>query len=161
MAYNYYGQNWANTPGMPYYQQPQVQPTYQSYAPQPQQAQPVGIQWVDGEVGAKAFQMPQGWPVNTPIALWDTNDQVIYLKSVNQMGMPNPLQKLHYQMDEQQSGGYLPAAGTVSGSPDPNYVTKDDFDRKINELKDLMKNNQSSRNQNGNNGQQQNRGGNT
>lgn len=70
----------------------------QSY--QPQQSQ--GLIWVDGEVGAKAFQMPAGWPANTPIALWDTNDTVIYLKSINQMGMPNPLQKAHYQLEERR-----------------------------------------------------------
>lgn len=160
MAYNNYGQMYNPYSGYP------VNPQNISYAYNTPavQAQPSpvigGMQWVDGEIGAKAFQMPQGWPVNTPIALWDTNDQVIYLKSVNQMGMPNPLQKLHYQMDEQQSGGYLPAAGTVSGSPDPNYATKDDLDRKFNELKDFIKSSQSGRNQNGNNGQQQNRGGN-
>ena len=64
---------------------------------QPQQQ---GLIWVDGEVGAKAYQLPAGWPVNTPIALWDTNDTVIYLKSTNQMGMPNPLQIAHYQLEE-------------------------------------------------------------
>ena len=65
---------------------------------QPQQTQ--GLIWVDGEVGAKAYQLPPGWPANTPLALWDTNDTVIYLKSTNQMGMPNPLQIAHYQLEE-------------------------------------------------------------
>ena len=63
-------------------------------------AQTQGIIWVDGEVGAKAYQLPTGWPANTPIALWDTNDTVIYLKSTNSMGMPNPLQKAHYHLEE-------------------------------------------------------------
>lgn len=65
-----------------------------------------GLIWVDGEAGAKAYQLPAGWPANTPIALWDTNDTVIYLKSHNQ-GMPNPLQKARYQLEEyvpRQSG---------------------------------------------------------
>lgn len=68
----------------------------------PAQAQPQqqGLIWVDGEVGAKAYQLPAGWPANTPLALWDTNDTVIYLKSTNQMGMPNPLQIAHYQLEE-------------------------------------------------------------
>lgn len=69
-----------------------------SAAMQPQQTQ--GLIWVDGEVGAKAYQLPPGWPANTPLALWDTNDTVIYLKSTNQMGMPNPLQIAHYQLEE-------------------------------------------------------------
>lgn len=76
--------------------------------------------------------MPQGIPAGTPIALWDTNDQIIYLKSVNQMGMPNPLQKIHYTMDENQMK-YLPAG--QSGSPEPNYVTKEDLDIFKNELR--------------------------
>ena len=156
MAYNYYGQpvsnGWGNTQQYQPYQQ-------QSYAPAPQPQMVQGMIWVDGEVGAKAFQMPQGWPVGTPIPLWDTNDTVIYLKSMNQMGMPNPLQKIHYTMDEQQQSGYLPAAANqVSGNAEQNYVTKADLDQKMNELKEMLKNNQQqSRNQNS----QQNRGANT
>ena len=64
----------------------------------------MGIKWVDGEVGAKAYQMPAGWPPNQPIDLWDTNDTVIYLKSINPMGMPNPLQKVHYELEGMKSG---------------------------------------------------------
>ena len=154
------------TPGyyMPnlYGQQPYVQPMnmpipQQSYSPPPQQqSQPVqGIIWVDGEVGAKAFQMPQGWPAGTPIPLWDTNDTVIYLKSMNQMGMPNPLSKIHYTLEENKNQSVLPS-GQMSGAPAPdmqNYVTKSDFEQMKNELKEMLK-----QNQNGSQNQQ-NRGG--
>lgn len=154
------------TPGyyMPnlYGQQPYAQPMnmpipQQSYSTlpqqQPQSAQ--GIIWVDGEVGAKAFQMPQGWPAGTPIPLWDTNDTVIYLKSMNQMGMPNPLSKIHYTLEENKNQSMLPA-GQMSGASAPdmqNYVTKTDFEQMKNELKELLK-----QNQNGSQNQQ-NRGG--
>lgn len=162
MAYNNYGQNWMTQPGYPYYQS--ATPGYANYsqqAPMPQQPN-TGMIWVDGEVGAKAFQMPQGYPVGTPIALWDTNDQVIYLKSINQMGMPNPLQKIRYQMEEnQQQSGYLPAVGTVSNAMESNYATKEDLDKKFNELKEMLKANPNARNQNGSNNGPQNRGGNT
>jgi len=126
----------------------------QSYSPSPQQTQPAqGMIWVDGEVGAKAYQMPQGWPSGSPIALWDTNDTVIYLKSNNQMGMPNPLQKIHYTLEENKNQSMLPAGG-MSGTPDmQNYVTKSDFEQMKNELKELLK-----QNQNGSQNQQ-NRGG--
>ena len=88
----------------------QMYPAYQqqSMMQQPQQVSQAmaqgdhGLKWVDGEVGAKAYQMPSGWPPNTPIALWDTNDTVIYLKSINPMGMPNPLQKAHYKLENYQ-----------------------------------------------------------
>lgn len=120
------------------YPQPQV-----SQQPAPQQTQS-GIIWVDGEVGAKAQQLPPGWPANTPLPLWDTNDTIIYLKSTNPMGMPNPLQRLHYTMEEQtgQSGrSYMPTAAPalMSGDhepiPDGKYVTKEDFDKMKEELK--------------------------
>jgi len=106
MAYNpamyqTYGSMYGNSYGQ--YPQGQASMTpapapVQNYAPA--QTMPVGMIWVDGEVGAKAQQMPAGWPVNTPLPLWDTNDTIIYLKSTNQMGMPNPLQKLKYTMEE-------------------------------------------------------------
>lgn len=147
-------------PSLYYGQQSFTQPitnmpiTQQSYSPPPQQTPPAqGMIWVDGEVGAKAYQMPQGWPSGTPIALWDTNDTVIYLKSNNQMGMPNPLQKIHYTLEENKNQSMLPA-GNLSGSPDmQNYVTKSDFEQMKNELKEMLK-----QNQNGSQNQQ-NRGG--
>ena len=51
------------------YQQP-MQPMPQPYMGQGHsytaQQQPGFILWVDGEVGAKAYQLPPGWPVGTP-----------------------------------------------------------------------------------------------
>lgn len=100
----------------------------------------MGIKWVDGEVGAKAYQMPAGWPPNQPIALWDTNDTVIYLKSINPMGMPNPLQKAHYELEGMKSGektvGY---SGDTESKPDMSqYVKKDDLERMKQDLIDTI-----------------------
>ena len=96
--------------------------------------------WVDGEVGAKAWQMPQGWPPNQPIALWDTNDTVIYLKSINPMGMPNPIQKAHYKLYGMQSGeknqGY--SGDTEQKIDMSQYVKKEDFDRMKQDLMDTI-----------------------
>ncbi len=106
---------------------------------QPQQ-QKVGIEWVDGEVGAKAYQLPQGWPANVPMPLWDTNDTVIYLKSINQMGMPNPIQKVCYTMEQSmptQNVSMLPAAEAPSAMVQDmsQYATKDDIEHLKEELK--------------------------
>lgn len=150
MTYNAY----ANYP-YSLYTQPQA--SYASYAQQPQvQQQPAatpqiqsGIIWVDGEVGAKAQQLPAGWPANTPLPLWDTNDTIIYLKSINQMGMPNPLQKLHYTMEEMQmptrSGMSATTPMLMSGDHNPNpeheekhYVTKDDLERMKEEIRESI-----------------------
>ena len=114
------------------------------------QQQPVGIIWVDGEVGAKAYQLPSNWPVNAPMPLWDTNDTVIYLKSTNQMGMPNPLQKIHYTMEEAKTTPMVGNSGnTQPALPAPdmsNYVTKEDFDRMKEELKEAMAESKVTRN---------------
>lgn len=145
-SYNSYPQYPQNSYQQQYSQamQPQYQQPAMSYA-QPQQAR-VGIEWVDGEVGAKAFQLPAGWPANAPMPLWDTNDTVIYLKSINQMGMPNPLQKVRYTMEEQprmsaamSSQAALPAGDmnqTAQPMPDMSeYVRKDELNQMKEELK--------------------------
>lgn len=94
--YSTYGQMYGNSYGQNVYPQQLPQMQSQNYG----QAMPVEgeIKWVDGEVGAKAHQIPAG--TTKPVALWDTNDTVIYLKSMNQYGIPNPIQKIHYRMEE-------------------------------------------------------------
>ena len=119
---------------------PQYPTTVQQSVPQPPQQTAQGLIWVDGEVGAKAYQLPSGLPANQPIALWDTNDTVIYLKSVNPMGMPNPLQKARYELEGMKTGekttGY-------SGDSEPKhdmtqYVRKEDLDRMKQDLIDTI-----------------------
>ena len=142
-SYNAYPAYPANSYQQQYSQA--VQPQYMgqggnSYA---SQQQPVGIVWVDGEVGAKAYQLPTGWPVNAPMPLWDTNDTIIYLKSTNQMGMPNPIQKVRYTMEEApktaplMSTQALPSADqTAHLMPDMSeYVRKDELEQMKEELK--------------------------
>ena len=128
-AYNYFnpyglGNQYGTVPTQP----------SQNYAVQQQPQQ--GIIWVDGEVGAKAFQMPPGWPAGVPIDLWDTNDTVIYLKSINQIGMPNPIQRIHYTIEDQKVSS-LPPQTTSQG-----YVTKDDFNKFKDEILELLTSNQ-------------------
>lgn len=137
----------------PYSQQ---QMSYNTAVPvqQPTANSNQGMIWVDGEVGAKAYQIPVG--VTGPVALWDTNDQIIYLKSVNQFGMPNPLQKIKYQMEETQLLHPGQNNANVSGSEgnsNTNYVTKEDLATLKNELRELIRQNQTN-NQNGSNSQQ-------
>lgn len=136
-----------------YPQQNYMQPQYQQQSYALQQAPLKAMEWVEGEVGAKAFQMPQGWPANQPIPLWDSTDTNIYLKSWSQMGIPNPMQKLHYEMPEQQNQALLQSgngnnSGNMSGAPQ-NYITKEDFEAFKTEMKTALQN-QSGNNQNGN-----------
>ena len=125
--YNFYQNNYPNANNM-------------SFSPYNTTLKP--MEWVEGEVAAKAYQMPAGLPANQPIPLWDSTDTVIYLKSWSPMGFPNPLQKLRYEMPEQQQT--LPGqSGNVQNSPAPenqngtNYVTKDDFEYFRNELREI------------------------
>ena len=146
-----------NTTGYPYYNT--VQPQQQSYAPA-QQTQ-LGMQWVDGEIGAKAFQMPAGWPVNVPVVLWDIGEPIIYFKSVNQMGMPNPLYKVRYIVPSDASPMMLPSSeqSSVSGSAavadTSKFVTKEDMEGFKNDIIEMLKQNKNDNNQSHN----QNRGG--
>lgn len=159
MAYNAYGQPMqSQTWG-------QLQPAYptyqQSYAPAPMQMPNTPIPqkpiFVEGEMAARVFQMPDNWPVLVPLYLWDTSGNVFYIKMLDASGVPVPLQAFDYQRREMTSG-YL--SGTSQPQVDMGqYVTKDAFEAKMNELKDMLRQNQPGRNQNGsNNGQ--NRGGN-
>lgn len=122
----------------------QMYPQYQqgmSQAQMPtamQQPNP-GLIWVDGEVGAKAYQMPAGWPNGQPIALWDTNDTVIYLKSTNQMGIPNPLQKARYKLETYQTASPLRSGDEEPAKPDMSeYVKKEDLERMKQDLMDTI-----------------------
>ena len=113
----------------------QMYPQYQQNMPAQQTQNSHGLIWVDGEVGAKAYQLPPNWPANQPIALWDTNDTVIYLKSINPMGMPNPLQKAFYKLEGMNSGE------KVSGHAEPDmseYVRKEDLDKMKHELMETI-----------------------
>lgn len=122
----------------------------QSYSPQPQVQSPVrAMEWVEGEIGAIAYQMPPGWPANTPIPLWDNKSTTIFLKSWNQMGVPNPLQRIPYTLPEQ---GSLPDT-QHSGATAPDmsqYVTKQDLESLRQELRSMQQNGNRNGNQNGN-----------
>ena len=126
----------------PIYQANAYQPypqTSQAYVPPVSQAPvPVtGMCWVDGEVGAKAQQLPPGWDTTKPFPMWDTNDQIIYLKSFNAMGMPNPLTKLHYTIEEPQQSHQAQSVSAQPALPqgDGDYVKKADLERLKEELK--------------------------
>ena len=116
----------------------QMYPQFQGQQtqPVPQSQQTGGLIWVDGEVGAKAYQLPSGLPANQPVALWDTNDTIIYLKSVNPMGMPNPLQKAHYTLEEHRGTG--PATSGAELPDVTQYVRKEDMEQMKQELMDAI-----------------------
>lgn len=152
--YNFYPASYLQTA------YPNMNPGYIPTTVQMQQSGQQGpkmMEWVEGEVGAKAYQIPNGWPANSPIPLWDSTDTVIWLKSWGPMGIPNPMQKLRYEMPENQNQAML--TNGQSGSSEPpdmsQYVTRKDLEEIIRkELRELRGNNQNGSNnaQNGNRG---------
>lgn len=96
----------------------QVQP--QSVAPVQSPAQPSqsSIIWVSGEAGAKAYLVA---PNNT-VQLWDSEAQVIYLKSADASGMPS-MKVLDYTIRENGRNG-LRTADNLQPDKSITYATK-------------------------------------
>lgn len=107
---------------------------YQNYQPnnyQPQQIpniQPTqqnnGIIWVQGEAGAKSYMVAP----NSTVQLWDSESQVIYLKSADASGMPS-IRILDYTFRD----------GVQRNNPifSQDFATKDDIISLRNEIDDL------------------------
>ena len=66
---------------------PQMNNNMQNNAAQQQQQNNNGIIWVQGEAGAKAYPLAP----NNKILLMDSEAPVLYVKSVNANGIPDPL----------------------------------------------------------------------
>lgn len=102
-------------------QQQMQQPMMQAAPPQPAPADPGGIIWVQGEAGAKAYHVAPG---NT-VQLWDSEDQVIYLKSADMAGMPS-MRVLEYT--ERSTARPAPQQQPVPQFDMSNIVTWDKLD---------------------------------
>ena len=151
---------------MPTYYNPYMNnyATYPSYVPNYQnsyQTSPANQYMinVDGEMAARAWQMPNNLPPNTVIPLWDLDGQHVYFRSVDAYGRLNPLKKGRVVFEEEPQNLTQGTSGDTQ--PTEQYMTKDDFKNELdqfkNEIRSMM---QMHNNQNGNNspGHQQNRG---
>ncbi len=99
--------------------QGQMQPMQaQPMQSQTQQADNGGIIWVQGEAGAKAYLVAPG---NT-VQLWDSENQVIYLKSADMSGMPS-MRVLDYT--ERTAPPRTAPVGPQA--PQVQYVTLEEF----------------------------------
>lgn len=87
-SYNFYPQYGANYA-------PQYAPQSAQNAQQGAQNNPNALIWVQGEAGAKSFLVAP----NTTAALWDSENQTIYLKSADASGMPS-MKILDYKIRE-------------------------------------------------------------
>lgn len=85
--------------------------------------------FVQGEVGAKAYLVA---PNNT-VCLWDSESPTIYLKTVNQAGIP-AIQRLQYTIDEPKK---------------ETFITREEFDSRFNELMEKINVSKSNANDSG------------
>ena len=107
----------------------------QIYYPQQMQNQPVqqpqqsnGIIWVQGEAGAKSYLVAP----NTTVQLWDSESQVIYLKSADASGMPS-MKIIDYTI----RGSELPNNGF--SIDDSKFISRDEFNGLKSEFDALKK----------------------
>lgn len=101
---------------------------------QPQQTPQYMIS-VDGEMAARAWQMPGNLAPNTIIPLWDLDGQHVYFKSIDAYGRMNPLRKGRIVFDDEP---VLLQQGSQQNTDMNQYVTKDDFDSLKQELKSML-----------------------
>lgn len=84
------------------------------------------LNWVQGESAAKAWYVAPG----STVALWDSEAQVIYLKSADPSGMPS-MRVLDYTIRDAQK-----PQESVS-EPKVDYVTKEDLEAIYGRIDDL------------------------
>jgi len=97
--------------GYPATYQPMFYPQYQQPVQQPAQQNNSSIIWVQGEAGAKSYLVAP----NTTVQLWDSEENVIYLKTADSSGMPS-MKILDYTIRESNSSPRL--------KNNTDYVTK-------------------------------------
>lgn len=90
-----------------------------------------GVNWVQGEAGARAWMMAP----NSSVLLMDSESQRFFIKQTDQYGMPMPLRTFTYtEVVQGAQIGTIPAAKAESSE----YVTRAEFDaltKRIDELK--------------------------
>lgn len=123
MAYNSYFP--AGYQPMYYPQQNQMQIQPQAQPQQPQQINS-GIIWVQGEAAAKSYPIAP----NSSVPLWDSEANIIYIKSADMSGMPS-IKILDYTMRDA-------TPRTAETSVQSDFATKDDIsvlEKEISSLK--------------------------
>ena len=117
-----YGVGYPN--GYPQQQYPQgiqpqqyINPYQQQYQPQQMPQNDGGIIWVQGEAGAKSYLVQP----NKTVQLWDSEDNVIYLKSADASGMPS-FKVLDYTIREQG------LSNNKQSDTKSEFVTKSDLE---------------------------------
>lgn len=94
---------------------------YTQNQPQPQQSS--GINWVQGEAGAKSYALAP----NQSILLMDSENNVFYIKSSDASGMPLPLRIFDYTERTTNKD-------EVINKLKSNYVTREELEKRLAEI---------------------------
>lgn len=142
MAYNPYSVGYQPM----YYSQNVAQQPVQPMSPTPMSgtSQNSSIIWVQGEAGAKSYLVAP----NTTVQLWDSEANVIYLKSADASGMPS-MKVIDYTI----RGAEIPNNGF--SFDEHKFISRDEFDGLKNEfdaLKSELSNLKPNRKENRQNG---------
>lgn len=100
----------------------------QTVQPMPQQPTSSGINWVQGEEGAKAYLTVPG----VPVLLMDSENNTFYIKSSDQSGMPLPLRIFDYT---ERTTASKP---TVQQQTGVDFVTREEFNALEDKLNALL-----------------------
>lgn len=95
-----------------------------------QQVQTGGLQWVQGEAGAKAFPVSAGQSV----LLMDSENNVFYIKSSDNSGMPLPLRTFDYRERTAQNAPKAAQNAPQSAIDTSLFVTRDELEKRLAEL---------------------------
>lgn len=97
----------------------------QTWVTQPQtMANPNGINWVQGEAGARSIPVAAGQKV----LLMDSETNVFYIKASDMSGMPLPLRVFKYEEVNTDNVQQIESANNT-------YITKEELESRLDEFK--------------------------
>lgn len=88
-----------------------------------------GLIWIQGEQAAKSFLVAP----NSTVLLMDSETNRFYIKSADNSGMPLPIRVFEYR--EIKANNAIESHEKDGGIDMGKYVTKDELDRKLAELR--------------------------
>lgn len=105
-----------------------------------------GLIWVQGEAGAKSYLVAPG----TNIMLMDSEAQVFYIKSADASGMPLPLRVFDYtERVSTPPQAANPAPQGAKAFDPTNYITREEFERRMAYAASARVNGEKEENENG------------
>lgn len=116
-----------NTPNYNYNWNPNPYEMSRTAPQQTQQQINTGINWVQGEAGAKSFLVA---PNQTVLLMDSENEGVFYIKTADISGMPMPLRIFDFKERKQKQ---------ENTQINNEYITRKEFEKRLSELKNNAK----------------------